>query len=104
MDEQLDGLEKPVKKLVENTYTIAFARLFMPVALAIIGYFMVTTLADIKTSNNQIWAYLNKLSDTLHQQQIDLAKVKVKVDDTQYTINQLQSQIGDLQRQVRSHP
>ena len=92
--------EQPVRRVVDSTAAIAFARLFMPVALAVIGFFMVTTLTDIKTQIAQTWANISKLNESFQKQAIDMATMKVKVDDTGLQVNQLQVQVGDLQRQV----
>lgn len=103
---QRDSIEQPVRKLVDNVFMVAFARLFMPIALAIIGFFMVTTLTDIRTSTSQIWIAIQKLSDMQSSQAVDIAKVQVRVDDTSNTIKDLKSQLGLLQSQVQgiNHP
>src|SRR5512146_1887848 len=78
----VDRLNPPddnVRRFVDSTAAVAFARLFMPVALAVIGFFMVTTLSDIKAQIVQIWASNTKLNEDFQRQAISLAGVRVKV-------------------------
>lgn len=91
IDEEIavDGIERPLRKVVNNTFAIAFARFFMPIALAVVGYFMVTTLNDIHKTNDQIWSYLNKLSDNLQRQQVDIATLRVQTDNTSKQVDRL---------------
>ena len=76
--------KNPLRSFVDSTVSVAFSRLVMPMALAIIGWFMTQAMGDIKTS-------LYSLGSTVQAQSIDVAVLKSKMDNTIKSIERLNS-------------
>ena len=92
-DLQAPGSKEPLRRVVDSTIAIAFARFFMPVALTGIGYFMMTTIADIKTemrtANAAIWDAVKGVGFTLNTQSIDIAVLKTTGEATGKSLDRL---------------
>jgi hypothetical protein len=90
------------KSMLDNALVVAFARVFMPAAITVIGYFMTTTLGELKTNvkegNERVWLAVGKLNELVHTQQTDLAVVKTKLDATSKAVDDFSSVIN------RAHP
>lgn len=86
----------PLRKVVDSTILIAFARVFMPVALAVIGWFMVNSFNDLKDSNNRLWTAVSKLTDISHSTVADVAVLKAKTDDMTQNVNRLSDKVDKL--------
>ena len=85
--------EQPVRKVVDSTVAIAFARFFMPIAIAVIGWFMVTTVTgikdDIKENNKTLWAAVVKMNDTLVAHSTALGVLGIQIQEHQKAIDHL---------------
>ena len=73
--------EKPLRNIVDSTIAITFARFFMPIALAVIGWFMITTINDFKDKNLEMWKYVGKLGDVTAVHSTDIASIKARIDE-----------------------
>ena len=92
-DLQAPGAREPLRRVVDSTMAIAFARFFMPVALAIIGWFMVNTVSDIKqeisTANTAIWIAVKDVASKVNTQAVDIATLKANNDATTKSLDRL---------------
>ena len=92
---QAPGSREPLRRVVDSTVAIAFARFFMPVALTVIGYFLVTTISDIKTemrtANAAIWDAVKGVGATLTTQSVDIAVLKSTGEATGKSLERLTS-------------
>ena len=99
---QAPGLKEPVRRVVDSTVMIAFARFFMPVALAIIGYFMVTMVSDIKNeiraANAAIWVAVKDVSVKVNTQSIDVSSLKTANEYTTKSIDRLTAVVDQMSR------
>ena len=90
---QTPGSREPLRRVVDSTVAIAFARFFMPVALTVIGYFMITTISDIKTeirtANAAIWDAVKGVGSTLNTQSVDIAVLKSTGEATGKSVERL---------------
>ena len=72
---------------------IAFARFFMPVALAVIGWFMTTTVSEMKSEirdgNAAIWASVKDVAAKVNGQAIDIATLKANNNATARSMDRL---------------
>lgn len=88
------------RKVVDSTVAIAFARFFMPVALAIIGWFMTTTVAEMKNEirdgNAAIWTAVKDVAKTVNGQSTDIAVMKANNDVTSKSVDRLTAIIDKL--------
>ena len=82
-----------MRRVVDSTMAIAFARFFMPVALAIIGWFMTTTVSEMKSEissgNAAIWASVRDVATKVNSQAVDIATLKANNDATSRSIDRL---------------
>ena len=101
MSEQLDNGGK-VRSVVDSTVAIAFARFFMPIALAIIGWFMVTTVSDIKTeiraANSALWIAVKDVEKTVNTQSNDVSGLKAANEYATKTIDRLVNVVDQLNK------
>jgi hypothetical protein len=101
-DMQAPGSKEPIRRVVDSTVAIAFARLFMPIALAIIGYFMVQTVSDIKTeireANAAVWTAVKEVASTVNKQNADIATLKTANEYTSKTVDRLTTAVDQLTR------
>ena len=101
-DLQEPGAKEPIRRVVDSTLAIAFARFFMPVALAIIGYFMVNTVADIKSeireSNAAIWVTVKEVANKVATQSTDVSSLKTANEYTTKAVDRLTVVVDQLNR------
>ena len=101
-DLQASGVKEPIRRVVDSTVAIAFARFFMPIALAIIGYFMVTTVSDIKTeirtANAAIWVAVKEVADKVATQSTDVSSLKTANEFTTKAVDRLTAVVDQLNR------
>ena len=94
------SLDKSARKVVDSTIAIAFARFFMPVALAVIGWFMVNTVTDMKDQirdgNAAIWTAVKQVQTTVNGQTTDIAVLKASKEDTSRALDRLTSIVDKL--------
>ena len=99
---QAPGPKEPLRRVVDSTVAIAFARFFMPIALAIIGYFMVTTVSDIKTeirtANAAIWVAVKEVADKVATQSTDVSSLKTANEFTTKAVDRLTAVVDQLNR------
>ena len=86
----------PLRRVVDSTIAVAFARFFMPVALAVIGWFMAQGFQDVKNSNDRLWAAVAKLTDITHTTISDVAVLKTKTDDMSKTVDRLTDKVDKI--------
>jgi hypothetical protein len=102
IDQDQPSLDKSARKVVDSTIAIAFARFFMPVALAVIGWFMVTTITDMKEQirdgNNAIWMVVKSIQGTVNSQTTDIAVLKNSKDETSKALDRLTAIVDRLDR------
>ena len=84
---------EPLRRIVDSTLAIGFARFFMPVALAVIGWFMTTAVADMKAEirdgNAAVWLAVKTLSVTVNGQATDIATLKARAEYTGKAVDRL---------------
>ena len=99
---QAPGPKEPLRRVVDSTVAIAFARFFMPIALAIIGYFMVTTVSDIKSeirmANASLWTAVKDVGTKVATQSIDIAGLKTANDYTTKTVDRLVTIVDQINK------
>ena len=99
-DLQAPGPKEPLRRVVDSTLAIAFARVFMPVALAIIGYFMTTAVSDMKSQirdgNAAIWVAVKEVAEKVNTQATDVAVLKQSRDETAKAVDRLTAIIDKL--------
>lgn len=93
-----DELGPSFRKFIDSTTAITLARFFMPLVVAVLGYFLSTTLSDLKFSNQQIWAQLGKMIDAQAVTNAAAAGVSAKVDAAVKQLDHLQGQVDSLPR------
>ena len=86
MNETLgNGINRKLNDAVESGWTKMFARVVLPVALAIIGYFMTTALTDLKTSlkdvRNQMWSMQGSIVAAQQDLSVKMGILGERVDD-----------------------
>ena len=86
MNETLgNGINRKLNDAVESGWTKMFARVVLPVALAIIGYFMTTALTDLKTSlkdvRSQIWSMNTSVIAAQNDLSVKMGILGERVDD-----------------------
>ncbi len=109
-----DGM---ARKLIDNTFMLYAARFVVPLigfaattALAIIGWFVTTTLTDLKKgqetgivefrdSQRQVWTQMGKLNDTQTASSVALSSLSSKVDGSIKQLDHLQAQVDKLPTQ-----
>ena len=96
MAEEAKEPKEPLRKVVDSTVAIAFARFFMPIALAVIGWLMTTSFGDLKDSNKLLWSAFNELKGTLGAQAADVAVLKTKMDSTTKAVDRLTGIVDQL--------
>ena len=101
-DLQAPGPKEPLRRVVDSTVAIAFARFFMPIALAIIGYFMITTISDIKTeirtTNAAIWVAVKDIANKVNVQSSDVSSLKTANEYTTKSVDRLTAVVDQLSR------
>ena len=99
---QAPGSKEPLRRVVDSTIAIAFARLFMPVALSIIGYFMIMTVSDIKTeirtANAAVWVAVKEVANKVNIQSSDISSLKTANDYTSKAVDRLTSVVDQINR------
>jgi len=95
-------ISEPARRVIDSTPVIYFSRVFIPVALSIIGYFMVTTLDDLKhgmkDGSDKIWIALDRVSTNANTQAVDLAALKVKVDDVGKSVDRINTVVDSIKK------
>ena len=90
----------PLRKLVDSTMAVAFARFFMPVALAVIGWFLTTTIGDLKTEirngNASIWMAVKQVQTAVNSQASDIAVLKYSKDNITKAVDRLTGIVDKL--------
>lgn len=71
-----------IKNLINSTIVVGFTRLVLPVILSIIGFFMVQTLADVRTG-------ITDLTRSVNGQSVDIAVLKTRMDAAARTLDKL---------------
>lgn len=93
-------LDKAARKMVDSTIAIAFARVFMPVALAIIGWFMIQTVQDMKREirdgNAAVWSAVKTVQTTVNTQSTDIAVLKESNANTGRAVDRLTAIVDKL--------
>lgn len=90
--------QQSLRKVVDSTVAIAFARFFMPVALAIIGYLMTTSFSDLKTSNERLWTSFALLNKSVADQGKDQAVMKVQLDGVIKSVDRLSTTVDLIKK------
>ena len=94
------SLDQSARKVVDSTIAIAFARFFMPVALAVIGWFMVNTVTDMKDQirdgNAAIWTAVKQVQTAVNGQATDIAVLKNSKEETTRALDRLTSIVDKL--------
>lgn len=90
--------DQPFRKAIDSTLMLTLARFFMPVVVAVLGYFLVTTLGDLKDANRQVWIQLAKIVDGQAQANAVQSGLSVRVDGAVKQLDRLQMQVDGLQR------
>jgi len=90
--------EQPVRKAIDSTVMLVLARFFMPAVLAVLGYFVVTTLGDLKSAQQQMWLQLAKMVDGQATANAVQSGLSVRVDSAVKQLDHLQSQVDSLPR------
>ena len=99
MTDDHENYDLPIfRRAIDSTVMIAFARFFMPIVLAIVGYFMTTALSDIKIANKEVWVQLSKLNDTQAAAQAVQSGLAVRVEGVVKQLDHLQVQVDTLPR------
>ena len=87
------SMDKAARKVVDSTVMIAFARIFMPVALAIICWFMTQAVADMKAEirdgNAAVWSAVKAVQTTVNTQSTDIAVLKNNNESTGRAVDRL---------------
>ena len=99
---QAPGPKEPMRRVVDSTVAIAFARFFMPIALSVIGYFMITTVSDIKseirTANAAIWVAVKEVANKVATQSTDVSSLKTANEFTTKAVDRLTAAVDQLNR------
>ena len=106
-DLQTPGSKEPLRRVVDSTVAIAFARFFMPIALSVIGYLMITMVSDLKSgtvdlrsemraSNGAVWTAVRDVAAKVSTQSTDIAVLKTNNDATGKSIERLTVVIDKL--------
>ncbi len=82
--------------MIDSTVMLTLARFGMPTVLAIIGYFMVTTLSDLKTTQHEVGRQVSKMVDTQSIANAMQSGLSVKVDSAVKQLDHLQAQVDSL--------
>ena len=97
---QSPGSKEPLRRVVDSTIAIAFARFFMPVVLAVIGWFLVTTITDMKSEirdgNAALWSVMRSVQTSLIGQATDIAVLKQSKDETTKAVDRLTGIVDKL--------
>jgi hypothetical protein len=99
-DANQPSLDKAARKIVDSTLAIAIARFFVPIALAVIGWFMTTAITDLKEQirdgNAAIWTAVKTVQTTVNQQTTDIAVMKQGNASTERAIDRLTTIVDKL--------
>jgi hypothetical protein len=90
--------DQPFRKAIDSTLMLTLARFFMPVVVAVLGYFLTTTLSDLRAANQQIWVQLSKIADVQSATNSMQSGLSVKVDSAVKQLDHLQAQVDSLPR------
>jgi hypothetical protein len=90
--------EQPFRKAIDSTVMLAIARFLMPAVVAVLGYFLSSTLDDLKRANQNVWQQVNKMADAQVQTNIMQSGLSVKVDNAVKQLDHLQLQVDGLPR------
>jgi cell division protein FtsB len=99
--------EPSFRKVIDSTTMLTLARFFMPVVLAVIGYFMVTTINDLKAGQRdglsqlkegqtQVWVQISKIADAQATTNTVQSALSSKVDGAVKQLDHLQVQVDNL--------
>jgi hypothetical protein len=88
----------PFRKAIDSTLAITLARFFMPLVVAVLGYFLVTTLGDLKSRTEQVQAQVFKMIDVQSATNSMQSGLSVKVDSAVKQLDHLQAQVDGLQK------
>lgn len=86
------------RKVIDSTLAITLARFFMPMVVAVLGYFLATTLSELKDANRQVWVQLAKMVDGQATSNAVQSGLSVRVDSAVKQLDHLQIQVDGLQR------
>jgi hypothetical protein len=99
----------PFRAAIDSTLAITFARFGMPVVVAVLGYFAMTTINDLKAGqkdglnelkegNRQVWVQVSKIADAQAATNIVQGTLSAKVDGAVKQLDHLQVQVDSLPR------
>jgi hypothetical protein len=99
---QAPGSKEPLRRVVDSTVAIAFARFFMPIALSVIGYFMIATVSDIKTeirtANAAIWVAVKDVANKVNTQSTDVSSLKTANEFVTKAVDRLTMVVDQINR------
>jgi Tfp pilus assembly protein PilN len=81
----------PVRAAIDGTFMLVLARFFMPIVVAVLGYFLTGTLDDLRRDNRTMQSQISHLSE---QQ----AQVGAVMSSTVKQLDRLQIQVDSLPR------
>jgi transcriptional regulator GlxA family with amidase domain len=101
--------DAPFRAAIDSTLMITIARFGMPVALAVVGWFVTTMLTDLKKGqevaitefrdgHKQLWTQVGKLNEAQTSNSISLGTLTSKLDGGLKQLDHLQIQVDSLQR------
>jgi hypothetical protein len=88
----------PFRKAIDSTLALTFARFGMPIVVLVLGYFLSTTLSELKDANRQVWVQLTKMVDGQAQANAVQSGLSVRVDGAVKQLDRLQTQVDGLQK------
>ena len=89
MPEQQSDTSGKIRGVVDSTLAIAFARFLMPIALAVIGWFMVNTMNGFQEKNAELWKYVGKISDVTALHSESIAAIKAHIDSQDKSLDRI---------------
>jgi hypothetical protein len=97
----------PFRAAIDSTVAITFARFFMPAVVSILGYFMISTINDLKAGQKdglselkdgqrQVWVQVAKIADAQATTNTVQGALSAKVDGAVKQLDHLQVQVDSL--------
>lgn len=106
---QAPGPKEPLRRIVDSTVAITFARLFMPTAITLLGILMWSAVTDIKTSvvavqtemraaNGTIWSAVKDVATKVNTQSTDVSSLKTANEYTTKAVDRLTAVMDQLRK------
>lgn len=92
---------EPVRRIVDSTVMMTFARFVMPIAITIIGYFVVTSISDFKDQNARMWVAIAKMSGDIQANSISATVTDLRLKENAKAFDEDRKRLDDHEARLR---